>query len=176
MTKAKFTLPNGTIINIDGTVTDIQKLVEFCGVSSSKSKMSDTKSKGQYQKQSSNVPHQKNHIIQIVNLIKECEESEDIEQNVLDKASEVNRVLLPLYIVHEYMENSIALQSGEISKITKELGVLVSQPNVSSALSDTASRYVIGDRPRKARQAVKYKLNRRGLKYMKEIIKDKRKE
>jgi hypothetical protein len=110
-----------------------------------------------------------------VNKIKDCEESDIIEENIIDEASEVNRVLLALYIIHEYMGNTIALQSGEISKITKELGIPISQPNVSSTLSGAASRYVMGDRTRKAKQVVKYKLNRRGLKYMKEIIKSKQK-
>jgi len=176
MTRAKLILTNGTIINIEGTVEDIQKLVEFCGDFSSQSKISDTKPNSQCKKQPSHSPHQKDHITQIVNLIKDCEESEAIEQNIIDKAIEVNRILLPLYMIHEYMGNSIALQSGEISKITKELGILISQPNVSNSLSGAASRYVMGDRPRKAGQVVKYKLNRRGLKHMKGIIKDKQKE
>jgi hypothetical protein len=175
MTKAKLALPSGTVITIEGTVEDVQKLVEFCGDSSAQSAIPGKKTKSHNRKQSSQALHQKDHITQIVNLIKDCEESDVIEENIIDKASEVNRVLLPLYIIHEYMGNTIALQSGEISKITKELGISISQPNVSSNLSGDASRYVMGDRTRKARQVVKYKLNRRGLKYMKEIIKGKQK-
>jgi len=175
MTSAKLTLPNGTILTIEGTVEDVQKLVEFCGDSSAQSAISGKKTKSHNRKQSSQTLHQKDHITQIVNLIKDCKESDIIEKTIIDKGSEVNKVLLPLYIIHEYMGNTIALQSGEISKITKELGIPISQPNVSSSLSGAASRYVMGDRTRKARQVVKYKLNRRGLKYIKDIIGGKQK-
>ena len=41
---------------------------------------------------------------------------------------------------------------------------------VSKILSETASRYVMGDKVRKPRQPVKYKLNRKGLKYIKGVI------
>ena len=71
------------------------------------------------------------------------------------------------------MDNSIALQSGEISKITKDLGIPISQPNTSKTLSGTASRYAMGDRVRKAKHVVKYKLNRRGAKYLKGVIQGK---
>jgi hypothetical protein len=175
MTKAKLSLPSGTVITIEGTAEDVQKLIELYGVSPAKSEVLSKRPKGHDRKQTSQTLHQKDHITQIVNLIKDCKESDVIEKTIIDKGSEVNKVLLPLYIIHEYMGNTIALQSGEISKITKELGISISQPNVSSSLSGAASRYVMGDRTRKAGQVVKYKLNRRGLKYMKEIIEGKQK-
>ncbi|MGA2092289.1 MAG: hypothetical protein ABSH16_02630 [Sedimentisphaerales bacterium] len=173
MTSAKLAFPNGTIITIDGTVEDIQKLVELYGNFSSPSGTSSKSHKSHNHPKPSQSLSQKDHITEIVNKIKDCEESDVIEKYIIDKTSEVNRVLLPLYIIHEYMENTIALQSGEISKITKELGIPISQPNVSRSLSGSASRFVMGDRTRKASHVVKYKLNRRGLKYMKEIIKGK---
>jgi hypothetical protein len=175
MTSAKLTLPNGTVLTIDGSVEDIRKLVDLYGNSSSPSDTSSKSPKSHDPKRFPQSLKQKDYITQIVNKIKDCEESDIIEENIIDEASEVNRVLLALYIIHEYMGNTIALQSGEISKITKELGIPISQPNVSSTLSGAASRYVMGDRTRKAKQVVKYKLNRRGLKYMKEIIKSKQK-
>ena len=104
------------------------------------------------------------------NKTKECQEAEHIEENILDRTSQVDRTLLPLYIVHEYFDNAFELQSGEIATITAQLGIPVAQPNASRTLSGPASRYVMGNKPRKARQAVKYKLNRRGVKYLKAVI------
>jgi len=173
MTKANFTLPNGTVISIEGNVEDIQKIVELYGNSSSPSDISSKSPKSHDPKRPPQSLNQKDYITQIVNKIKDCEESEAIEKYIIDKNSQLNKVLLPLYISHEYMENTISLQSGEISKITKELGIRISQPHVSRSLSGAASRYVMGDRTRKAKHVVKYKLNRRGLKYMKGIIADK---
>lgn len=82
----------------------------------------------------------------------------------------MNRILLPLFIVHEHMGNAFSMTSGEISQITKDLGILVQQPNVSLTLSGTASKYVVGDKVRKKGQAVRYKLSRRGLQYFKEVL------
>lgn len=107
---------------------------------------------------------------EIVNLIKNSDEAEAIEAKILDKVSQVNRILLPLYIVHEYMDNTLSLTSGEVSQITTDLGIPVSQPNASTTLSGTASRYVIGDKVRRRGQAVRYKLSRRGVQYVKSVL------
>jgi hypothetical protein len=175
MTKATLTLPNGTVITVEGTVEDVKKLVGFYGDTPARSEIPRKKPKSLDQKHSPSNLSSKEYITKIVNLIKDCEESDAIEESIFDKVNMVNKILLPLYICHEYMENTIALQSGEISKITKELAIPISQPNVSTTLSGAASRYVMGDRTRKSGHVVKYKLNRRGLKYMKEIIKGKQK-
>jgi hypothetical protein len=68
------------------------------------------------------------------------------------------------------MDNAGGLTSGQISKVTVQLGVLVKLPNVSKTLSGTAAKYIIGDIARKPGQAVRYKLSRRGHTYMKEVI------
>ena len=107
---------------------------------------------------------------QIVNLVKTCEEAEAIEKQILNRDSQVDRTLLPLYIVHEYLDNAFALTSGEIGKITTDLGIPISQPNASRTLAGTASRYVIGDKIKKKGQAVRYKLHRRGVDYIKSVI------
>jgi len=76
-----------------------------------------------------------------------------------------------MYIVFEHMSNDYALTSGQISRVTNELGVPVQQPNASKTLSGAAAKYVIGDTVRKNGQAVRYKLSRRGHAYLKEVIK-----
>ena len=106
----------------------------------------------------------------IVNTTKTCDEAENIETRILDRTSQVDRILLPLYIVHEHYDNAFGLTSGHVSKITRELGVPVSQPNTSRTLSGTASKYVMGDTVRKKGQAVRYKMSRRGVQYLQSVI------
>jgi hypothetical protein len=81
-----------------------------------------------------------------------------------------DRTLLPLYIVHEHLDNAFALSSGDVTKVTSDLGVRVSQPAASRTLSGTAAKYVVGDRVRKKGQLVRYKLSRRGLQYVQGVI------
>lgn len=69
------------------------------------------------------------------------------------------------------MDNAHGLTSGDISQITKGLGIPIHVANVSNTLSKTASKYVMGDKVRKKGQPVGYKLSRRGLKYMQDVLK-----
>jgi hypothetical protein len=110
----------------------------------------------------------------IVNHAKSSDEAEGIEIRILDQTDQLPRVLLPMYVVYEQMNNAHGLTSGQISKVTAQLGVPVKPPNVSKTLSGAATKYVIGDAVRKAGQAVRYKLSRRGHTYMKEIIKSRK--
>jgi hypothetical protein len=105
-----------------------------------------------------------------VNLTKTCDEAESIEAQILDRTSQVDRTLLPLYVVHEHLGNKFGLSSGDVSKITTDLGVPISTANASGTLSGTAAKYVMGDKVRKRGQAVRYKLSRRGVQYMKAVI------
>ncbi|MEX2515938.1 MAG: hypothetical protein WD572_03360 [Gammaproteobacteria bacterium] len=173
MAKASITLPNGTVVNIEGTPEEVKHLLEFYSgqpaetprLHSTKKSTSKKKATKKAETGSESVDYAK-----IVNLIKECEEAEAIEEQILDRASQVNRALLPLYIVHEYLANDHKLTSGEISKVTTDLGIPISQPNASRTLSGTASRYVIGDKVKKKGQPVRYKLSRRGVKYLKAVL------
>jgi len=178
MAKAKLTLPDGTIVTIDGTPEEVHRLLSLYG-SGTEPKVSATnpgreKSKKKVVKPKS--PKTKSpeddtvDPMTIVNLIKNCDEAEEIEAEILDHTSQVNRTLLPLYIVHEHLDNAQSLTSGDINNICTDLGVPVGQPNVSRTLSGTASRYVIGDAVRKKGKAVRYKLARRGVQYMKDVL------
>ena len=173
MAKAKFTTPQGTSLEITGTPEEIQKFLKiYEGSITTTTKPSVKKKKlsGKKIKSEGNESKSEDILLEIVNKIKDCDEAKEIEENIIDRNSQVDKVLLPLYIIHEYFNNDIALQSGEISKITGDLGIRIKQPNVSRILSETASRYIMGDKVRKARQPVKYKLNRKGQKYIKDVI------
>lgn len=173
MAKASIALPNGTVVNIEGTPEEVQHLLKFYSDQSietprRRASKKPVSARGMAKKKemaSENIDY-----AEIVNLVKECGEAEAIEEQILDRASQVNRTLLPLYIVHEYLNNDKKLTSGEITKVTTDLGIPISQPNASRTLSGTASRYVIGDKVKKKGQPVRYKLSRRGVKYLKAVL------
>lgn len=176
MAKATLTLPSGAVVNLEGTPEEVHQLLELYsgqalapGAAKSHRRKAirvARRAKRPESSQKSAGPD----LNEIVNLVKNCEEAEAIEKNILDRASTVDRVLLPLYVVHEHQANRLGLTSGEISSITTELGVRVTQPNASMALADSAARYVMGDKVRKKGQPVRYRLSRRGLQYVKSVI------
>ena len=170
MAKASLNLPNGTVVQIEGTTEEVKKLLELYGVKPATperkqpKKRSVTSVKGTAENSAVDFS-------EIVNLAKDCDEADTIETQILDRSSQVDRTLLPLYIVHEHKGNAFGLTSGEVSKVTTDLGIPISQPNASNTLSGTASRYVIGDKVKKKGQPVRYKLSRRGVKYLKAVLK-----
>lgn len=185
MAKASLTLPNGTVVQIEGTVEEVQALLAHYGSgtapshtsTSGKSAVPTPRKRRGSTAPSKPVPSGESadggstlNLAEIVNLTKTCDEAEDIEAKILDRASQVDRTLLPLYFVHEQLRNQFGLSSGDVSKITTDLGVPISTANASSTLSVTAAKYVIGDKVRKKGQAVRYKLSRRGVQYMKAVI------
>jgi hypothetical protein len=175
MAKATFTLPNGTVVNIDGKPLEIQQLLNLYAGSHGavSTPLGGTKKRTttKTSKVASATLSKGVNLAEIINFVKNCDEAENIEKNILDRISQVDRVLLPLYIVHEYMGDAYSLKTGEINKVTVDLGIPISTANISHTLSGTASRYVISDRVRKKGQPVGYKLSRRGLHYLKAVIK-----
>lgn len=183
MAKASLTLPNGTAIQIEGTVEEVQALLVHYGSGSTPNPTStSTQSTGgtplkprrsaPYSDTPINTENSDStpNLAEIVNLAKTCNEAESIETQILDRTSQVDRTLLPLYVVHEHLGNRFGLSSGEVSKITTDLGVPISTPNASRTLSGTAAKYVMGDKVRKKGQAVRYKLSRRGVQYMTAVL------
>jgi len=176
MPKASLTLENGTVVTIEGSASEVQELLAF--YDSSVPKVVEGKSH-QSQKAPA-VPRQSPNskgedgedidLMTIVNYVRSCDEAEGIETKILDQTDQLARVLLPMYIVYEHMNNAYGLTSGQINKVTVQLGVPVKPPNVSKTLAGSAAKYVIGDSVRKSGQAVKYKLSRRGHAYLKEVI------
>lgn len=172
MAKATLTLPDGTVVYIEGTQMEVQQLLEFYGHQPTKKSMrlpKVDKTKGSDKKDLTGVVD----YAEIVRLVKDCDEAETIEKRILDRSSQVDRTLLPLYIVNEYLNNSYGLTSGDVNKVTTDLGIPISQPAASRALSGTAKRYVIGDKMKKKGQPVRYKLSRRGVQYMKAVLEGK---
>lgn len=174
MAKASLRLPNGTNVTVEGTPEEIQKLISFYGGATTDSTLNTRERPRQprSKKIESATPNSQEEpdITKIVNFVKDSDESESIEKHILDRISVVDRTLLPLYIIHQHLGNSVGLTSGDINKVTSELGIPIATPNISNTLSGSASRYVMSDKTRKRGVPVRYKLSRRGLQYMKSVI------
>lgn len=169
MPKTTIRLPNGTVITVEGSVEDVERIVAIANGVSSASQDGDKKQNLKKSRKASFAKHvvattaaPKMDLMAIVHLAKTCDESDAIAKHILDKRAVVNRVLLPLYLIHEHQNNSFGLTSGEISKILRELGTPLTQANTSTYLSGDARTYVIGDKTRVPGQPVRYKIIRRG--------------
>ncbi|MDD5102793.1 MAG: hypothetical protein PHX93_00150 [Candidatus Peribacteraceae bacterium] len=170
MAKSHIKLPDGTDIIIEGNPDEIAKILELYSVKSEASPRSAGGSTKPHKPSTDKGEMNGDHVLELINTIKECDESEKIEQTILDRLSLVNRILLPLYISHQHFRNEIALQTGEISKILTELGTPVSVSNVAHCIAGSAKSYVAGDKVRKRGQAVKYRITRKGLTYLTAVI------
>ena len=178
MAKASLNFANGTMVTIEGSKEEVsfllgvyqvppeskRKLESISNIQNNESGISKTKLKG------SQVSEDIDLILTIVNKTKDCENAENIENNIFDRSSQINKILLPLYVSYKYFGNKYSLTSGEISKITAKLGIPLNISNVSNALSGSAARYVMGNKTKKTGGGLRYNLTHRGLKYMKEII------
>src|SRR5437879_5212369 len=150
MATAKLELPNGTTVVLEGTPEEVHRLLSLYGGQAgipSRSTQSRGKKPRKRPSRAGSSPKKEQErgrdLSQIINLVKTSEEAEAIEAQILDRASMVNRVLLPLYIVHEYLENEFGLTSGDVSRVTTDLGIPIKTANASSTLSKTAARYVV---------------------------------
>jgi len=177
MATASIKLADGTSVQVEGSPDEVAKVLALYGGASSRSTPAATAPTDKQRRPSkisktvkASEAAPETDLATIINLVKTCDEAEAIEDKILDKVGQVNRILLPLYIVHEYLNNARGLTSGEISQITTDLGIPISVPNASTTLSGTASRYVVGDTVRKKGHPVRYKLTRRGLQYLKSVL------
>lgn len=169
MPKASITLPNGTTIEIDGTLDEIQRFSDHIGRGGAHT--ADSASRAPSHSGPSNVEDDEQpDIAHIVSLIKDCDEAETIETRILNQTDVLNRVLLCLWVVHRYVSQSMGLTSGDIEKITDQLGVKISTSNASKMLAGRAKSFVSGDAVRKQGTAVHYRINRRGMQAFETII------
>jgi len=111
----------------------------------------------------------KDLVLSIVNKIGDCEENETIQQNILDKKSMEAKILLCFYISYKYFKN-IWLTTGDIEKITSNLGTKIAAGNVSNKIKGEIRKYLEGGSVRKKGQPTPYRLNRQGVKRFEEII------
>lgn len=174
MAKSYIKLPNGTNIVVEGKAEEIAKILELYSSGAKRGHENVEQSDEREETPAGTKKQGGNYILDIVNVIKDCEESEAIEKNILDRPSLVNRILLPLYINHEKLDNKFALTTGEISKILTELSIPVSTSSISRSIIGPAKSYVSGDKIRKMGRVIKYQITRKGLNYLASVIKSRK--
>lgn len=171
MAKATLSFPDGTVAHFEGNPEEVARLVSACtGARAPGATVVTLKKKGKAAPRKQPISRAEPEaakpsvdIATICNIAKTCDDAEAIEEHILDQPSRINRVLLPLYLVHKHFDRSLALTTGDIASVTAELRVPVHLSNVSTTISGAASKYVMGDRVRRKGQPVRYKLNRRGI-------------
>jgi len=110
------------------------------------------------------------YILSIVNKVKNCDEADQIETEILDKISSPGRILLPFYICFKYFPEQ-KLTTGDIEKITSGLKVRIQTPNVSKAISKSLHKYLEGSSiPAIGKKPSAYSLNRKGVKYFESLL------
>lgn len=169
MAKSTINLPDGTTITIDGSPEEIKKILSVYQTEKESGVIKKRKSAAGIKKEEKS---EQDNILDVINYIKNCEEADAIEEKILDRASQVDRVLLPLYVADK-LENKPHLSSGDIHSVLKELGIKIALPNISNTLRGTASKYVMGDRQlKKGAGVVKYQISRSGRQYITKILED----
>jgi len=167
MAKSTIKLPNGTLITIDGDPEEIKRILS---IYSGEKTGSLTKKEKHIGEEKIEKPTQ-DIILDIISHIKDCEEADVIEEKILDKSSQVDRVLLPLYIA-DNLKSKPLLSSGGIHSALKELGIKIALPNIINTLRGTAIKYVMPDRQNKKRGgAVQYRISRPGKQYISKVLK-----
>jgi hypothetical protein len=166
MAKSIITRPDGTKIIIEGTTEEISKIIKASSFSDEEMLVKQPKGK---KRKMPTESFSEDTLLNIISFIKECDQADVIEKNILDRPGQIDRVLLPLYIAGQ-LKNKPSLSSGDIYGVLKELGIKIAIPNISNTLRKTASKYVMADRRVKKGQAAGYKLTRQGNKYMADIL------
>jgi hypothetical protein len=169
MPKATLTLKSGATVTIEGSTNEIHRLLQLHDNGKVSTEPPKPEVLRKSEREETAPPH--DPVPEIVNLIRSCDDAERIEKQILDKSNVVSRCLLPLYIIHQQLQNTFGLTTGQISAITKELGVPIFQPNVAKALAGPAGRFVMASRIRKRGVPVTYTINRRGVQHLEEVIK-----
>jgi hypothetical protein len=169
MPKATVTLPSGATVQIEGTTEEVDQLIQFYeGRSSTLSEKHDNRTQKVKAGSKANAASVEVDFEAVSNELKQCDQMELFETKILDKPGGINSVLLPLYFVHEYQNDEVALTSGNIKRILEKLGINLSPSRISHILAEEGAKYVIGNKAKG--RTVNYKLSRLGVKYFKEVL------
>lgn len=172
MAKSTIQLANGTIITVEGSTEEVAKVMSFYGQGQSYGNSEKAKAKKSKETAVATDIDLKGKvdILGLVNATKDAEDFDQIEKNILDQASQVDRVLLPLFIADRILESSCALTSNDIYKYLKDFGINMALPNISKTLSKTAIKYVMGDSTRKKGVSTSYRISRKGKQYIDQAL------
>lgn len=110
MAKASLKLPNGTVVTLEGMPEEVKHLLELYGGEEHRAHKRVARSRETQRLKTvaggAKSPEDENDgkpdLNQIVTLVKDCDEAQAIERQILDRAAQVDRTLLPLFIIHEH--------------------------------------------------------------------------
>jgi hypothetical protein len=172
MVKSTIKLENGTVITVEGSVEEVSRLMSVYGKPNGGTVSGDQKVSAPPKKKevASDNPDGKIDTISLVNATKDADDYEQIEKNIFDKASQVDRVLLPIFIAERKFGNDATLTSNDVYKFLKEFGINMALPNISKTLSGPAKNYVMGDSVRKKGASTSYRISRKGKQYIEQIL------
>ena len=166
MAKSTITLPDGTIITIDGDAEEVKKIISIY-----KNEITESfVTKGKHVGEEKSEKFTQDIILDVVNHIKDRKEVNIIEEKILNKSSQVDRALLPLYIA-DNLSGKPFLSSGDIHSVLKELGIKIALPNIINTLRGTAVKYIMPDRQHKrGKGVVRYRISRPGKQYISKVL------
>lgn len=115
----------------------------------------------------------KTDIVKLVEFIKESDKFPDVDKNILEKSSQLPKILMCVYFAKDCFPNNPYLRTGEIDTITDQLGVRIQITNVSKTITRKL-KYFSGDRVRKRGVKIRYKINRAGGQAFKKLLEGKK--
>jgi len=153
--------------NLENKLKQIQSLVIDClsEVSSDKPKAFVANKT----KQTKTDTATEDKIMKVVNKVKNCNETEKIEKQILDKRAMEGKIILPFYICNKYFP-TYTLSTGDIEKITAELSVRIKASNVRKAIRESLYKFLDTNQRRKSGILTPYKLNRKGFKHFESLL------
>lgn len=171
MAKANIKRPDGTLINIEGSPDEIKRILTLYSDDSANRSPAylGVKKVRMGKKKADQTESAEDIVIKIVQEIKNGEKADKIEANILDQSSQVDRVLLPLYVAKKYI-GDVKMTSGDIYSILQQLGIKMLLPNISKTLAKTGSKYVIQHNRRKQGGSTQYTLALKGEKYISSLL------
>jgi len=108
-------------------------------------------------------------VVKIVNAIYDAENHDVVEQKILKKSNQLNRILMIFAFVNKVYDHNTSITTGDIEKITDQLGVRIKRPNAANKIKAN-SKFFAADSVRKKGSVTKYKINRKGLEEFDKII------
>ncbi len=150
---------------VDSTLEKLMEAVPKSGDVSSKQKRNEgRKTKTKRTRKTANAsgdlePQSTVDAAQVVNAINDSEDHQQIEEHILNKRSQLPRVLLAFKFAHECGVD--ALTTGDVERITDQAGVKIHVTAVSHCISKNRKYFSAAVRRKKGAK-VPYKLNRQG--------------
>ncbi len=174
MAKATLTLRTGTTVVVEGALEEVRRLLAFYdapeGAGPTRGSARSKEPQEEHIEKPRTTRPEKAMVHEIANVANACSDASAIASRILDSRSQLNRSLLPLYIVSQHLGGEYPLTMSQISQVTRQLGSLVEPTNVAKVMRTTGARFVMAEGSRNAAEPRRYKLSRRGVEHVKAVL------